>query len=287
MGGAYLRDLLIMGALESLNVKCTAPLNPDLQTLTQSTYPTEPLSLIKCVWQSFLSLSPSLPYTTLSIFSQANDFLSPNQAILIARHFEVRGAGTFHSVNTYEYISLLTLTSNADWVKKGQVLFRIFDFDGSNGLSREEVVILVMSVYGGIAKATGQTPPTGKHVTLGIDTELQGRKGNIEISLEMMLDYLRNSSLFPLISRVFVIPEVRRSVLQPMYRNYTRQSTTPGSTHNASFSRKSSHFSSRLDYSPSVNTSVQGSTVFSDRTRVGISLPPAHKPKGLIIVPPT
>jgi len=85
-----------MGTFASLNIAGGA-LSCDLQPLQQSTSPTEPLSVAHAVWTSLLSLSPSLPYVTFATFAQASPFLSANQAILAARHFEVKGAGKRYS----------------------------------------------------------------------------------------------------------------------------------------------------------------------------------------------
>jgi hypothetical protein len=185
-------------------------------------------------------------------------------------------------VNAYEYVSVLTILSAAEWRSKAQGLFVIFDFDGSQGLSREEVVILVMSVYGGVARVSGQGPPTVKTATALVEAAFREIRSLREVSLELLLEHVRNSELFPLISRN-TIGEIRKpgSVLYGLYRG---SRLTPVST---SFSRKSSHFS-RMDYSPSLNTSVQDSLLSQSRrlsTRIGLSLPPPdHHSKGLIIV---
>lgn len=188
-------------------------------------------------------------------------------------------------MNAYEYVSLLTVLSAAEWRSKGQALFAIFDFDGSQGLSREEVVILVMSVYGAVARASGQVPPTVQVATRLVDAAFKEVRSLREVSLELLLEHIRNSDLFELISRN-TAGDTRKagSVLSGLYRP---PRLTPVST---SFSRKSSRFS-RMDYSPSLNTSVQGSLLSQSRrlsTRVGLSLPPPdHPSKCLIIVPST
>lgn len=143
-------------------------------------------------------------------------------------------------------------------------------------------MILVMSVYGGVARASGQVPPTGQVATRLVDAAFREIRSLREVSLDLLLEHVRNSELFELISRN-TVGETRKagSVLYGLYRP---PRLTPVST---SFSRKSSHFS-RLDYSPSLNTSVQDSLVSQSRrlsTRVGLSLPPPdHPSKGLIIV---
>ena len=53
----------------------------------------------------------------------------------------------------------MTLCSHATPNMKAKFMFRLYDFDSSESLSKHEFVIMLLSVLTGMSTATGSTPP--------------------------------------------------------------------------------------------------------------------------------
>lgn len=259
-----------MGNVESLPLDFSAPLLPDLFPLTDSISHSEPLSLVRSLYDTCHFLSASLPYVPLDVFAHANHFLSPNQVILIAKLFEVRG-----TINIHEYVSVMVLLAAAEWKAKAKVLFGLFDFDGSEGLNREECGILAMSLYGGLAKATGQSSVPGKAIVAAINGAFGQIRSISEVTIDLFMDHFDSSPLKPYFS-LFKSHE-NRKLPPPLYSfHHPTAPLTPISL--TSISRKSSRMSR---FTPN---SFRVLTESSRGTREQLSLPPAHKSKkGLII----
>lgn len=230
--------------------------------------------MVRAVWDTCKCLSTSLPYVTLDVFSKANGFLTPNQLILIAKLYEVKG-----TLNMHEYISTLVLLSSADWKAKAKLLFGLFDFDGSEGLNRDECAILAISVFGGIAKATGQNPVSGKTLVMTIHTAFSQIKSLTEVSFDLFLDHFQSSPLqqsFSVYSKSRDTPK-----LPPPFFSFHRATVPPLTpVSQSAISRKSSRLS-RIDKHPNsfnrLNESSRG-------LKEPISLPPAiRRRKGLIV----
>jgi hypothetical protein len=261
-----------MGNVESLPLDFSAPLLPDLFPLTDSISHSEPLSLVRSLYDTCHLLSASLPYVPLDVFAHANHFLSPNQVILIAKLFEVRG-----TINIHEYVSVMVLLAAADWKAKAKVLFELFDFDGSEGLNREECGIFAMSLYGGLAKATGQSSVPGKAIVAAINGAFGQIRSISEVTFDLFMDHFDTSPLKQYFS-IFKSRETRK-LPPPLFSfHHPTAPLTPISL--TSISRKSSRIS-RIAHTPNsfrvLNESSRG-------TREQLSLPPTNRNrKGLII----
>ena len=59
---------------------------------------------------------------------------------------------TFHTedqdkVDTYEFICGLTLISQTTLIEKLEILFRLYDFDENQFITRDELIIMLISIF--------------------------------------------------------------------------------------------------------------------------------------------
>lgn len=258
-----------MGSVESLPLDFSAPLLPELFPLTHSTIQSEPLAVVRSIYDTCNFLSSSLPYITLDVFAHANRFLSPNQLILLAKLFEVKG-----TINIQEYVSVMVLLAAAEWRAKGKVLFGLFDFDGSEGLNREECGILALSLFGGLAKATGQSNLPAKVVGMAVNSAFSQIKSLSEVKFDLFMDHFDAS---PLKQSFSVFKSRDTPKLPPPFFCFHRPTAPLTPVSLSAISRKSSRLS-RINHCPS------NFRVLNESSRDALSLPPARRSrKGLII----
>ena len=63
------------------------------------------------------------------------------------------------AAHRYEVFAVMAVCSHATPNMKAKFMFRLYDFDSSESLSKHEFVIMLMSVLTGMSTATGSTPP--------------------------------------------------------------------------------------------------------------------------------
>ena len=75
------------------------------------------------------------------------------------RAFELFDADRNGKVDVYEVFAVMAVCSHATPNMKAKFMFRLYDFDGSEDLSKHELVIMLLSVLTGMSTATGSSPP--------------------------------------------------------------------------------------------------------------------------------
>jgi len=171
----------------------------------------------------------------------------------------------------------MVLLAAAEWRAKGKVLFGLFDFDGSEGLNREECGIFAMSLFGGLAKATGQSSLPAKAIITTVNSAFGQIRSLSEVKFDLFMDHFDAS---PLKQSFAAFKSRDTPKLPPPFFTFHRPTAplTPVSV--SAISRKSSRMS-RIDHCPSTFRVLNES---SRDTREHLSLPPARRSrKGLII----
>lgn len=155
------------------------------------------LSKIKSLYQYLRTVAlPSSPFVTTLPFTKLvyqMDVRYPEQ-VVEAFH----PSGRTDCVNYYHFVTALTLYSAAHWYYKVKcelysVLFSMFDFDQSGGISFDELVIMGSSVMTAACIMTGDLPTNRDTVTSIMSSVFQQLRGTAE---QLSLDVYFLSSLF-------------------------------------------------------------------------------------------
>jgi len=119
---------------------------------------------------SFSNLSPGYIQKLKEKFEMASDDFTLDQQSLkqyfkcsdrevqvLFDHFDMDGNG---KIDSYELICALAMISHSTLDEKAELIFSLYDFDGSQYITKDELVILMTNSLTAINSMSKQEPPT-------------------------------------------------------------------------------------------------------------------------------
>ncbi len=96
-------------------------------------------------------------------------------------------------IDSYEFLCAMTMLSNTDLDEKAELIFNLYDFDGSKYISRDELVILMTNALGSLHAMARKKAPTVHEIEMKTDHFFEGSDVNRDnkITLKEFKTYIK------------------------------------------------------------------------------------------------
>eukprot|EP00831_Metopus_contortus_P052040 TRINITY_DN4369_c0_g1_i3.p1 TRINITY_DN4369_c0_g1~~TRINITY_DN4369_c0_g1_i3.p1 ORF type:complete len:218 (-),score=52.77 TRINITY_DN4369_c0_g1_i3:136-789(-) len=117
------------------------------------------------------------------------------EAVMLLKYFDITKTG---KIDTYEFICGMILISQATLEEKAEMIFGLYDFDGNKFITKDELVIMLMSALAALRHMSEGTPPPTEDVESVAYSVMKSSDANNDkrISMYEFLSYITKNKDF-------------------------------------------------------------------------------------------